>query len=90
MAWSKLCLDLEDPALESLDDEMLARLPECLAALDPSAREAIELKYRRSGTLAHVAERLRRSESAARALLFRARQALRSGLESRPAPPVPE
>lgn len=82
--WATLCLDLE-AAPETLTDETLARLPELLDALDPSAREAIELKYRAGGTLSGVAERLRRSESAARLLLFRARQALVAGLEGREA-----
>jgi len=89
VGWAALCLELEDALPESLDDA-LDRLPQCLNALGPSAREAIELKYRSNWKLAKVAERLRRSEGAAKLLVFRARQALRHCLERRPAPEVRE
>lgn len=86
VGWAALCLDLEGVAEETLDDETLARLPVCLDALGPSAREAIELKYRSNWKLSRVAERLRRSEGAVKLLVFRARQALRHCLERRPNP----
>lgn len=89
-AWAELCLDLEEAAPGTLDDETLARFSACLGALDPSGREAIELKYRPGGTFSRVAERLRRSEPATRLLLYRARQALCNGLAGRAATSAPE
>ena len=86
VGWAELCLDLEDAIPDAADDDAFARLPECLSALGPSAREAIELKYRSSWKLSRVAERLRRSEGAVKLLVFRARQALRHCLERRPTP----
>jgi RNA polymerase sigma-70 factor (ECF subfamily) len=90
VGWAELCLDLEGAAPEALDDEAVTRLPACLDALGPSAREAIELKYRQNWKLSKIGERLRRSEGAVKLLVFRARQALRNCLERRAAADTPE
>jgi RNA polymerase sigma-70 factor (ECF subfamily) len=85
VAWTELCLDLETvgPAVEATDDVELQALPECLSALGPSAREAIELHYRGEHRLASIAALQHRSEGAVKLLLHRARQALRDCLASR-------
>jgi RNA polymerase sigma-70 factor, ECF subfamily len=85
VAWTELCLELESipsPA-EAADDAELHALPECLAALGPSAREAIELHYRGEHRLATIAAVQHRSEGAVKLLLHRARQALRDCLANR-------
>ena len=84
VGWTELCLELEgDATPETADDEALAHLPECLDSLGPTARTAIELKYRKDQKLADIGLHLRRSEGAVKLLVFRARQALRHCLESR-------
>ena len=89
VVWTELCLELEGSFSDASGDEAAERLSVCLDSLGPSARDAIELKYRSDWRLSRIAERLRRSEGAVKLLLFRARQALRHCLERRPAPPLP-
>lgn len=83
VAWTRLCLELDERvrADEEVYDDMLAHLPACLEALGPSARQAIDLRYSCKLRLAQIGEKLRRSEGAAKLLMFRARQALRYCLE---------
>lgn len=85
VAWTEMCLELEEQATPQTEkyEEMLARLPECLDSLGPSARQAIDLKYNGKLRLAEIGARLRRSEGAAKLLMFRARQALKKCLERR-------
>lgn len=90
VAWTELCLEIEDASAEPSDDNHVAELPACLDGLGPSAREAIELKYRANWKLAQIGERLRRSEGAVKLLVFRARQALRYCLERRQPPDPPD
>lgn len=88
VAWTEMCLELEESSGPQADayDEWLARLPECLESLGPSARQAIDLKYNARLKLAEIGARLRRSEGAAKLLMFRARQALKNCLERRREP----
>lgn len=88
VAWTEICLELEaqESSQSQQYDEWLARLPECLESLGPSARQAIDLKYNARMRLAEIGARLRRSEGAAKLLMFRARQALRKCLERRQEP----
>lgn len=85
VAWTEICLELEEQASRQAEhvDEMLARLPGCLESLGPSARQAIDLRYRGKLRLAEIGARLRRSEGAAKLLMFRARRALKNCLEGR-------
>jgi RNA polymerase sigma-70 factor, ECF subfamily len=85
VAWTELCLELDALASEHDDkhDEALVHLPGCLDALGQSAREAIELRYRRQMRMAEVGERLRRSEGAVKLLVHRARAALRNCLDGK-------
>lgn len=85
VAWTELCLELESTgaAAEATDDIELQSLPECLAGLGPSAREAIELHYRGEYRLAAIATVQHRSEGAVKLLLHRARHALRDCLAFR-------
>ena len=46
-------------------------LPNCLASLGQSAREAIDLRYRAQLRMAAIAERLKRSEGAIKQLQLR-------------------
>lgn len=85
VAWTELCLELEavfpfDP--QSADDAM-AFLPECLNGLGPSARQAVEMKYRSEQKLAEIGRQLHRSEGAVKLLVHRARQALRDCLHQK-------
>lgn len=85
VAWTEICLELEEQVSRQQEqfDEMVAHLPDCLESLGPSARQAIELRYRGKLRLAEIGARLRRSEGAAKLLMFRARQALKNCLEGR-------
>ena len=84
VAWTELCLEL-DALVEEQPQQHVAmeHLPGCLNALGPSARQALDLRYGASLRLAEIGERLRRSEGAAKLLVFRARQALRNCLDLR-------
>jgi RNA polymerase sigma-70 factor, ECF subfamily len=83
VAWTELCLELEDLMVhhESVGEDALRGLPECLESLGESARDAIRMHYARNLKLAEIGEKLRRSEGAVKLLVFRARQALRRCLE---------
>lgn len=85
VAWTELCLDLESvlPIAAAAPDDALAHLPVCLDSLGPSARQAIELKYRSEQKLADIGKQLHRSEGAVKLLVHRARQALRDCLEQK-------
>jgi RNA polymerase sigma-70 factor (ECF subfamily) len=94
-AWTEICLELDDaaesgPAGQRLGEDqvswtqaMAVHLPGCLEQLGPSARQAIDLRYSGRLRLAEIGARLKRSEGAAKLLMFRARQALRRCLEQR-------
>lgn len=89
VAWTELCLELDALIVghdrdESLaHEDAMAHLPVCLRDLGPSAREAIELRYRRNWRMAAVAEKLRRSEGAVKLLVHRARLALKHCLNGK-------
>ena len=59
----------------------LAHLPQCLHALGPSARQALELRYQTRLPLNDIGRKLHRSEGAVKLLMFRARQALKHCLD---------
>ena len=86
-SWTELCLELDELAGAGDDDEaydaVLRRLPDCLAGLGPSARQAIDLFYTSRLRVTEISDKLRRSEGAVRVLMHRARQALRLCLEGR-------
>jgi RNA polymerase sigma-70 factor (ECF subfamily) len=88
VAWTEICLELEEQSGAQSDryEELLARLPGCLDSLGPSARQAIDLKYNGKLRLAEIGARLKRTEAAAKLLMFRARQALKNCLERRKEP----
>ena len=81
--WTQLCLEIdtltESEAVEP--DEGLDHLPGCLDSLGDSARQAIEMRYCSQLRLSEIGSRLRRSEGAAKLLMFRARQALKNCLD---------
>jgi RNA polymerase sigma-70 factor (ECF subfamily) len=85
VAWTEICLELEEHTSRQQGqvDEMASHLPACLESLGESARQAIELFYRGKMRLAEIGARLRRSEGAAKVLMFRARQALKACLEGK-------
>jgi RNA polymerase sigma-70 factor (ECF subfamily) len=84
VAWTELCLELEK--LVGFDDEDGAYheaamfLPGCIESLGPSARQALEMRYRMQMKLAAIGQKLHRSEGAVKLLMLRARQALRQCL----------
>ncbi len=85
-AWTELCLDVEDIAGAERDDggfdDVMGKLPRCLEALGPSARQAIDLYYHEDLRMQEIATRFKRSEGAVKLLVHRARQAVRRCLES--------
>jgi RNA polymerase sigma-70 factor (ECF subfamily) len=85
-AWTELCLDIEDIAGAGRDDgrfdDVMGKLPRCLEALGPSARQAIDLYYHEDLRMQEIATRFKRSEGAVKLLVHRARQAVRRCLES--------
>ncbi|MBA4030338.1 MAG: hypothetical protein C0478_05520 [Planctomyces sp.] len=84
VGWTELCFELETltgGAAGALDADVLENLPQCLESLGPSARQAIELKYRAEQKLCDIGTTLRRSEGAIKLLVHRARLALKSCLE---------
>ncbi|HEY1067099.1 MAG TPA: RNA polymerase sigma factor [Pirellulales bacterium] len=86
VAWTELCLELEDFVegdQPPLYEDVLSQLPDCVKSLGQSARQALELKYTAKLRLAEIGERLHRSEGAVKLLMFRARQALKSCLDSK-------
>ena len=85
VAWTELCLELETvlPLDPHSADDALTHLPVCLENLGPSARQAIELKYRSEQKLADIGKQLHRSEGAVKLLVHRARQALRDCLDQK-------
>ena len=85
VAWTELCLELDAVLPFDFDsaDDALTFLPECLDSLGPSARQAIELKYRNEQRLADIGRQLHRSEGAIKLLVHRARQALRDCLDQK-------
>jgi RNA polymerase sigma-70 factor, ECF subfamily len=85
IGWTEMCLEFEEMIRGdgSLDDDVIGHLPECLNSLGPSAREAVDMKYRSNMRLSAIGERLRRSEGAVKLLMFRARQALKHCLDSK-------
>ncbi len=89
VAWTELCLELDDmlrPSAsdgEGMYDDVLMHLPECMESLGPSARNAIDLKYRSNLRLSAIGKKLHRSEGAVKLLMFRARQALKHCLDTK-------
>lgn len=84
VGWTELCFELETltgRSTNSLEMDVLENLPECLNALGPSARQAIELKYRSEQKLCEIGVTLKRSEGAIKLLVHRARLALKTCLE---------
>ncbi len=86
-AWTELCLDIEDLAGADHDDggtfdDVMGKLPRCLEALGPSARQALDLYYHDDLRMQEIATRFKRSEGAVKLLVHRARQAVKRCLES--------
>jgi RNA polymerase sigma-70 factor (ECF subfamily) len=93
-SWTELCLELDalkppPPEKEDRLDDALDHLPNCLQELGDSARAAIDLRYKSKLRLAKIGERLHRSEGAVKLLMFRARQALKTCLDSKCEPSAP-
>ncbi|HEX4129428.1 MAG TPA: sigma-70 family RNA polymerase sigma factor [Pirellulales bacterium] len=83
VVWTELCLELDELTApgDDAEDDSLVHLPNCMESLGDSARQAIEMRYCSQLRLAEIGNRLRRSEGAAKLLMFRARQALKSCLD---------
>lgn len=81
--WTELCLELDALVMdrEGENEHAMAHLPQCLASLGESAREAIDLRYRSQLRWGEIGLRLRRSEGAVKLLVHRARQALKNCLD---------
>lgn len=84
-AWTELCLEIEELSAGEADashyDEAIARLPDCLQGLGPSARQSLDLYYHADLSMREIAERFKRSEGAVKLLVHRARQAVKRCLD---------
>ena len=89
VAWTELCLEMDQLVQDraSSGSEVMQALPGCMEALGPSAKQAIDLRYRAQLRMNDIANHLRRSEGAVRLLVHRARLALKQCLEGRLAVP---
>ena len=90
VAWTELCLELDDAlrpgagdGQDGIYDDVLSHLPDCMESLGPSARNAIDLRYRANLRLSAIGKKLHRSEGAVKLLMFRARQALKHCLDTK-------
>ncbi len=90
VAWTELCLELDDmlrpgaaDGNEGIYEDVISHLPGCLESLGPSARNAIDLRYRSNLRLSAIGKKLHRSEGAVKLLMFRARQALKHCLDTK-------
>ncbi len=85
IAWTELCLELESFSELRYDpqEDRLEHLPGCLGELGPSARDALDLRYRDQLPVEEIGQRLHRSEGAIKLLMFRARQALKLCLQTK-------
>lgn len=85
VAWTELCLELDQLVQDrhAPGGDVLQTLPVCMESLGPSAKQAIDLRYRAQMRMNEIAGLLRRSEGAVRLLVHRARLALKQCLESR-------
>lgn len=91
VAWTELCLELDQDAAASdtqhedaddrLYDDIIGHLPQCLKHLGSNAREALLLHYRSKLKLTEISERLERSVGAVKLLMYRARQSLKRCLD---------
>jgi RNA polymerase sigma-70 factor (ECF subfamily) len=84
-AWTELCLEIEELAASEGNfghyDEAIARLPDCLQGLGPSARQSLDMYYHADLSMREIAERFKRSEGAVKLLVHRARQAVKRCLD---------
>lgn len=87
VAWTEMCLRLEElvdfKEEAGCFDDVLPLLTDCLNALGQSARQALAFRYHGDMSLAQIGVKLRRSESAVKFMMFRARQALKYCLTSK-------
>lgn len=90
VAWTELCLELDDmlrpgagEGNEGMYEDAITHLPGCMDSLGPSARNAIDLRYRSNLRLSAIGKKLHRSEGAVKLLMFRARQALKHCLDTK-------
>lgn len=83
IAWTETALELDALMSEQASDgdEATQHLNHCVSNLGPSARQALDLRYRGQLKLAEIGEHLHRSEGAVKLLMYRARQALRYCLD---------
>lgn len=82
VAWTELCLQVEERGGAAVPDERADRLPACLDGLGKTARTALDLHYGENLRMAEIGRRFDRSEGAVKLLLFRARQAVRRCLDA--------
>ena len=85
VAWTELCLEIDQlvPDRSAHASDALQNLPTCLESLGPSAKQAIDLRYRAQLRMNEIANYLCRSEGAVRLLVHRARLALKHCLEGK-------
>ncbi len=80
--WTRVCFALEkkEGRLPSLPESVRKRLGDCVAGLDMSERQALDLRYGSGLSLAQVSKRLKRSEDAVKGVLAGAVGAVKKAL----------
>jgi RNA polymerase sigma-70 factor (ECF subfamily) len=79
-----LAADQSSPSQRAAQEEQLFRLAESLAALPDDQRQAVEMKHLQACSVAVIAQRMGRSETAVGGLLRRGMTALRQRLQTDP------
>ena len=77
----QLCPDSQTPSRAARRDEAVGALLACMSSLSDSHRRVIQLRFIESRSVAEVAGRLQKSESAVVALTQRALKALRESMD---------
>lgn len=83
VSWTEICLELENEPPEGLGtyEDVVDFLPECLGKLGDSAKQALDLHYRKRMQVRDIGSRLERTVGAVKLLMFRARQSLKRCLD---------
>ncbi len=79
VAWSELCLDLEEQMEEdeSVFEDILDFVPLCMNEINESGSEALKSHYMGGRKVAEIADHMGRTLGAVKVLMVRARQALK-------------
>ncbi len=83
VSWTEICLELENEPPDGMGayEDVIDFLPECLEKLGDSAKQALDLHYRKRMQVRDIGSRLERTVGAVKLLMFRARQSIKRCLD---------